>query len=307
MRTRPLTALVVTAAAGLLATSAVAAPTGLTVDDVASDGTTVTASGTAVFDGVSAATSVGGTNTDFSNPAVSGPAGTDLKDALIETLPDGEGLRFTWKLASLPAQVPPEGVRYTWSFSVGGDLYQLQAKRTNVASITLADDAPGHATSLAGDGFFQLRGNCVADYQGTPVSNCPHVAFLEGAFDPAAATVTMDVPFGAAFAPSIVPGATIVANETAGMSISAAFQAVISNTTLSDFTNGWQSYHVGPQVAVTTGIAGAKPETASKYVPATLAEDGTWTATAPIGRSHTQLFVRACEGAVCSYEALPLA
>lgn len=308
MRIRPLAALVVTATAGLLATSALAAPTALTVDDVVVDaaGTTATASGTAAFDGISPAASVGGTNTQFADPAVAGAAGIDLKDALIETLPEGAGLRFTWKLASLPAQVPPEGVRYTWSFAVGQDLYQLQAKRTNVASVTVPDDPAGHVTALAGGGFFQLRGNCTASYQGTPVSNCPHVAFLEGAFDTAAGTVTMDVPFGADFAPSIVPGATIVANETAGMSVSAAFQAVISNATVSDFINGWKPYFVGPQVAVTTGLDGGRPETASRYVPAVLAEDGTWTASTPIGSQHTQLFVRACEGTVCSYEALAL-
>jgi hypothetical protein len=308
VRTRPLTALVVTATAGLLASSALAAPTATTVDSVSRAGTTVTASGTALFDGLAPATSVGGTNTDFAQPAVSGAAGTDLKDALIETLPDAEGLRFTWKLASLPAQVLPEGVRYTWSFAVGNSRYQLQAKRTNVASITIPDDPAGHAAALAAGGFFQLRGNCTANYMDTPVANCPHIAFLKGAFNTAAGTVTMDVPFASQAAPDIKPGAVLVANDTAGMSISAAFQAFISNATISDFTNGWQPYYVGGQVAVATGLPTGKAETA-KYTPAVVDADGAWTGTVTgVPANHTQLFVRSCEGATsaCTYTGDPL-
>jgi hypothetical protein len=308
MRARPLTAVVVTATAGLLASSALAAPTQTTVTEVTRDGGVVTASGTAVFDGAAPATSVGGTNTEFAQPPVAGAAGIDLKDALIETLPDGKGLRFTWKLASLPAKVPPEGTRYTWSFLVGTSTYQLQAKRTNAGSLTVLDDPAGHAAALSSGGFFQLRGNCTAEYMGTPVSNCPHVAFLEGAFNTADATVTMDVPFGTAAAPNIVPGAVILENLTANMSITAAFQAVASTTSTSDFTNGWQPYYVGGQVAIATGLPD-RPATTGKFSPATLGEDGSWTGTLDkVDPKHTQLFVRTCEGAAsaCTFLALPL-
>ena len=304
MRTRPLTALVVTAAVGLLASSALAAPTGLTVDEVTRTGDVVTAAGTAAFDGLTPATSVGGSNTAFAAPPVSGALGTDLTDALLETLPDGAGLRFTWKLASLPAQVPPEGVRYTWSFAVGTATYQLQAKRTNVGSLTVADDPAGHA--LATDGFFQLRGNCVADTMGAPVANCPHLAFLEGAFNTAEGTVTMDVPFDTEFAPAITSGAVIVENLTAGMSISAALQAGVSNTASSDFINGWKPYYAGPQVALATSTATSNASSGS-YVPAVLAEDGTWTgALDKRPATHSRLFVRSCEGTTCLTEILPL-
>lgn len=307
MRTRLPIAVVATAAAGLLASSALAAPAGTTVDDVVRTGTTVTASGTADFDGLAPATTVGGTNTAFAQPEVSGPAGVDLTDALIETLPDGEGLRFTWELAALPAQTPPEGVRYTWSFAVGDTLFQLQAKRTNVASITVPDDPAGHVTALAGGGYFQLRGNCTAEYLGTPVSNCPHVAFLKGAFDVANKAVTMDVPFDSDFAPAITPGAVITANETAGMSISAAFQAFISNATVSDFTNAWEPYYVGGQVVLATGLPTGKATTA-KYTTVPVAEDGSWTGMVPAPTTHTQLFVRSCEGATsaCTFTVVPL-
>ena len=306
MRTRPLTALVVTASAGLLATSALAAPTGTTVEEVTQAGAVVTASGSAAFDGVSEVVSVGGTNTDFAAPPVSGGAGTDLVDAFIETLPEGAGLRFTWKLASLPAQVPPEGVRYTWSFLAGTDTFQLQAKRTNVGSLTVADDPAGHAGALAESGFFQLRGNCVADTMGAPVANCPHIAFLPGAFDTAAGTVSMDVPFDSEAAPAITSGVAIAENQTAGMSISAAFQAGVSNTATSDFINGWKPFYTGPQVALATGTATANPAS-GRYTPAALADDGTWAgSTDRVLASHKQLFVRSCEGAVCEFTALAL-
>lgn len=310
MRTRLLTAVVVTATAGVLASTALAAPTATTVDSVTVDGTSVTASGTAEFDGVAASTSVGGANTGFVQPAVSGPAGVDLTDALVETLPDG--LKFTWKLASLPAQVPPEGTRYTWSFAVGEEIFQLQAKRTNLASVTLPDDPAGHVTELGGNGFFQLRGKCTDNYVGTPepvppVAGCPHLAFLDGAFDPATASVTMTVPFGLEAAPAIAPGAVLVESLNANMSITSGFQAGISNATISDYTNGWQPYYVGGHVALATGLPTSKAATA-KYTTVPVAEDGTWTGTLPVPAKHTKLYVRSCEGAssACTFTEVPL-
>src|SRR5687767_2360945 len=82
-----------------------------------------TVSGTAVFPAVTEAVSVGGTNKDFVQPPVSEAAGTDLVDARIEPLADNAGLRFTWVLKSMPEQVPPEGVRYTWAFKIGERQY----------------------------------------------------------------------------------------------------------------------------------------------------------------------------------------
>lgn len=319
MRTRPLAALVVTATAAVLAPSALAAPTGTVIETVSRTGAVVTASGTATFDGVADVASVGGTNTQFApdapsggGAAVSGAAGIDLTDALIETMPDG--LRFTWKLAALPAQIPPEGTRYTWSFGIGDETFQLQAKRTNLASVTLPDDPAGHVGALAGSGFFQLRGNCSDNYLGLPdesptkVSGCPHLAFLEGSFDTANAAVTMTVPFGLETAPAIAPGTVLTEVVTAGMSITAGFQAGISNTLFSDFTNGWQPYYVGPNVAIGTGTATANPASVS-YTPATLAADGTWTGeVAKVLATHKKLHVRTCEGATatCTYTSVPL-
>jgi hypothetical protein len=306
MRTRPLAALVATATAAALTSSALAAPVETTVDSATRTGTTVTASGTAVFDGEAPATSVGGVNTPFAAGPVGEAAGIDLVDAFIETLPDGEGLRFIWKLASLPPQAPPEGVRYTWSFGVGDKTFQLQAKRTNVVSTTTPEDPAGHLSALAG-GFFQLRGNCGTTYmEHVPLSNCPHLAFLTGAFDPATATVSMDVPFGLEVAPDIAPGAVVTEVQTANMSISAALQAGASMAQVSDFINGWQPYFVGGNVTLATGSATANP-LALQYRPATL--DGeSWTGTVTSSLSHTTLYVRSCEGATsaCTYTSAPI-
>ncbi len=307
MRTRPLVALVVTATAAALATSALAAPSGTTVDSVARTGTTVTASGTAAFDGVLAAGSVGGQNTDFSQPAVSGPAGVDLVDATIGPLPDGAGLRFTWELAGLPAQVPPEVARYTWAFAVGGKEYQLQAKRTNMGATTVADDVPGHAQQLGENGFFQVRGNCgPLGGQVSNVTSCPHLAFLDGAFDPATGTVSIDLPYGTTAVPELVPGAVVSEAQVAAMSIAAGFSAGISNTQTSDFTNGWEPYYTGPSVALATGTATQNPALL-QYTPARLDGDR-WSGTVTAPASRTTLFVRTCEGATsaCTYTAAPI-
>ncbi|HVM26984.1 MAG TPA: hypothetical protein VM433_04835 [Mycobacteriales bacterium] len=306
MRTRPLVALVVTATAAALATSALAAPTAVTVETVSRAGTTVTAAGTAVFDGVVQAASVGGTNTDPPVAPVGGHAGVQLVDALIAPLEDGKGLRFIWQLDSLPAQVPPEGTRYTWSFGIGDKTFQLQAKRTNMGSTTVLDDAAGHAAALSKNGFFQLRGNCTDSYMGTPVASCPHIAFLTGAFDVANKQVTMDVPFGLEVAPAIAPGAVITEVQTAGMSITAAFQAGVSNANTSDVINGWNPYYAGPNVSLASGVATSNPATL-QYVPATL--DGqSWSGTVAAPTTRTTLFVRTCEGASssCTYTSAPI-
>jgi hypothetical protein len=180
--------------AGLAAMPAGAAPQ-LAITDAVRDGATATVSGTAAFAPITEAQSVQGLNTGFAEPAVAAAAGIDLTDAKIQPLADGSGLRFVWQLSSMPAQVPPEGVRYTWSFRIGGTQFQLQAKRTNLASITTAEDPVGHAKQATVGNYFQLRGACVANYEGTPTAGCYHLAFLKGGFDTAAKTVSMDLPF----------------------------------------------------------------------------------------------------------------
>lgn len=299
MRTRLITGAVVAASAALLAGQALAAPGSITIGGVSVSGGTVTATGTAAFTPDAAgAVDVGGTATPFA-AAQAAPAGVDLKKGMIQPLADGKGLRFVWQLSALPAAVPPEGVRFNWSFNAGGKVFQLQAKRTNLASVTMLDDAPGHVTALTRNGFFQIRGNCTANYPQapSPVSGCPNIAFVTGAFDTAKAQVTMDVPYGVV--PEIKAGAILTEAQTAGSSIVAGFQAGVSTTATGSFINGWNAYVAGQAVQVATGVADDDPASLA-YTTGTLTGTA-YTASTAVTDGADTVFVRACEGVTCTY------
>lgn len=306
--------LVALAAAGLmlLAGQASAAST-VAISGVIVTGGTGSVTGTAAFDAITAAQSVGGTNVNFpaQAAAVVDAAGVNLVDAKIAPLANNAGLRFTWELSNLPAQIPPEGVRYTWAFKIGTTLYQLQAKRTNLVSITTAEDPVNHVQQAAGQKeFFQLRGACVDSYEGAPVAGCYHLAFLNGAFDIAGKKVTMDLPYltkdeiGRVVAPDFKPGVAIVENVTAGMSITAAFQAVVGNTSTSDYTNAWNTFYTAPQVSL--AVAAANIEEVSGLAFNTLATltggDFTGNVTGLTASKNT-VYARACYGVDCSYSS----
>jgi hypothetical protein len=305
-RVRPL---VVLAIAGvMLLPSTVTAASTVSITGVTVTGGTGSVTGTAAFSLITAAQSVGGSNTNFGNVAVADAAGINLVDAKIAPLANGQGLRFIWELAAMPAQVPPEGVRYTWSFKIGSNQYQLQAKRTNLASITTAEDPVNHIQQAAAQKeFFQLRGACVTEYEGLPTAGCYHLAFLTGAFDVANKTVSMDLPYqtkdeiGRVVAPDFKPGATIEENLTANMSITAAFQAVIGNTTTSDYTTGWTPYFVGPQIHL--GVAGPTANPAEvNYTAAGVMNGSTFNGTVSgLTASKNTVYARACNGQDCAY------
>jgi hypothetical protein len=306
MRTRPVLAAVTTAAVAALTASALAAPTATTIDSItrSTSGTgtaaltTAAATGTAIFDGRAGRGDLGGAVTPFAQANVAQAAGTDLKAGFIEELADGSGLRFTWKVSALPAQVPPEGVRYAFAFQAGDAVYQLQAKRTNVVTTNLADDPQGHVTNSAAGGAFNIRGRCgnLAPVPEAPtnVSTCPSLAFLKGGFNIAAGEVFVDLPYGTSFAPEVKEGVVLREAQIAGMSIAASFQAGVSNVPSSQFINGWAPYYTGPFVGLALGTATA-PAT---YAPAVLT-GSTWSGTASTRTSTkpTTLHVRTCEGA----------
>lgn len=287
---------------------------GVTITDVVRDGTSAVVNGTVAFDPITEPESVGGVNTAFANPALAAAAGVDLVDAKIIPLEDGSGLRFIWEMSAMPAQVPPEGVRYTWSFAIDGHQYQLQAKRTNMASVTTAEDPVNHVAQLAEGEFFQLRGACTANYghPSSPMSGCYHLAFLEGEFDTDAKTVSMDLPYetrdgiGRLVAPDFVPGATLLESQSANMSVAAAFQAVAGNTTTSDFINAWDPYFVGERVDLAVGAPTANPQFLT-YTSTAELDGGTFSGTVKgLTDSANTIFVRACNGATsgCRYAQL---
>ena len=298
----------------VLALPAGAAPS-VAITSAVRSGTSASVSGTVSFPPSADPVSVGGVNTNF-GPAqaapVAGPAsenaGFDLVDARIAPLADGSGLRFIWQLKSLPDQVPPEGVRYAWGLSIAGKPYQLQAKRTNMSSITTVEDPVNHVQQLASQkGFFQLRGACVAAYEGAPVNGCYHLAFLNGGFDTAKDQVFIDWPYstkdeiGRVVAPDFKPGVVLEPFESAALSISAGLQGVVTNTTLSDFINGWTPYYAGKVVQVGVGAETAKPESVNYSTAAALSGDAFAATVNGLSDKAPAVFVRACSALECSY------
>ena len=298
-------ALLTLAMVGLLAQPASAANSvGFTT--VTLSGSTATVDGTFAFPAITTPQDVGGLNTQFAVPEVAAAAGTDLTAGKI--IPINGGLRFVWEVSNMPAEVPPEGVRYTWAFKIGTTQFQLQAKRTNLLSVTTTEDPVGHIQQAAAQkNFFQLRGACQTNYQGTPSAGCYHLAWLNGAFDIAGKKVTMDMPYetrdqiGRVVAPEFKPGVILDEQQTAGSSITANFQVVVSNTTTSDFINGWEPYFVGGRVQLGVANHTSQPDGVGYGAPVTLKPDGTFDATVSgLTASANTVFARACNGTTAS-------
>lgn len=294
------TGLAVLAVAGL-AFHAVT-PVGATSVSAARDGDTVT------FNGYANVADPGESKipgefflTEFADATVADAAGTDLQDAFVEELDDGSGLRFSWQMATdIPATGVPEGVRYNWSFAAGDQTYQLQVKRSNLANISTAEAPVDHVVEATeGDWFFQLRGACEASYlvDGNPVSGCYHLGFFDGEIDTDAGRVSMVLPYeatdgiGRLVAGTFKRGTPITENQSAGMSITASKQAVVSNATTSAFLNGWGTYHAGTVVTVALGDADGPT---GSYGLLDTPGDGSFAGT--VSGEGTHLWVKACRG-----------
>lgn len=241
--------------------------------------------------------------TEFSEPELAKNAGIDLIGAAIEELPDASGLRFIWKLSQLPNPVPPELVRYTWVFTIDDQSYQLQAKSSNLASVTTAEAPVDHVLEASeGDGWFQLRGACEANYMHpqNPISGCYHLGFFEGQFDTANAQVVFDLPYealdriGRGVAQSFTPGSKLVASASANMSVAATLQAGVSNTSTAQYMGpSWGPYFAGTYVEAGLGFADEAP---SSFTALGTPGDGSFAGTLA-GEGDT-LYVRACRGGV---------
>src|SRR5688500_1515637 len=161
-RARPLVALAVVATMALPNAVSAAPPT-LSITGVTVTAGTGTVTGTASFEPLGAQSVINEESLRVNGAIAESPlgeaAGVRLNDATIT--PITGGLRFTWHLDSLPEHFLPEVVRYTWAFKIGNNTYQLIAKRTNMLSITTADDPLGHVDRAASQKpFFQVRGAC---------------------------------------------------------------------------------------------------------------------------------------------------
>lgn len=157
--------------------------------------------------------------------------GQDLTSASISS--DGKNVNFVIGLNSLPPNGGiPEFTRYTWDFQVGKEFRELDGKWLNYSRGT-CDPTAGHCPPPRDPGQqpFILRGNCSTDTTlPLNLTTCEELALLKAVFDPAAATITISVPFetlGVKKGTKITPGTNIF-----GGSISASPSAFLTNNSM---------------------------------------------------------------------------
>ncbi|MFP5309141.1 MAG: hypothetical protein ACLGIR_06130 [Actinomycetes bacterium] len=138
-------------------------------------------------------------------------------------------LTFAWHSTQLDRLPPPELVRFYWEFGVSGSqsAFSVQAKTSDVVSAgNLGDGSPqsvlNNLQSYQSQSVpqFRVRGNC-GTLDPAPLSNCGHVAWVDGEFDFAANEIRLVLPLDLANAP-IRPGTRIIPSQGAWASIQAA-------------------------------------------------------------------------------------
>ncbi|HEX9824900.1 MAG TPA: hypothetical protein VGB51_11000 [Actinomycetota bacterium] len=279
------------------------------------DGDTVTVSGSSAFPTIGGPESVGGTKTGFNAQVQPAGAAAGLDLVAGKVAPIAGGLRFIWEATDMPdpaVGTPPEAARYSWTLRTSaGTVYQLEAKRTNAASVNALEDPAGHAQAAAGgQPVFRLRGNCQDAYEGLPVAECHQLARLTGALDPAGNRVTIDWPFqtknaaGTVVAPDFAPGVALTSATFAGMSIAGSLQAVVTSDALSSHIGGWAPYYAGERVQLAVGPAGIDPATAT-YGPAVSLTGGSFSGSVGgLGGANDTVYARACTGVTCAFASL---
>lgn len=276
------------------------------------EGANLSVEGAAAFSGerpVLMATDPAG---DAPAPQASFEAGVDLLDTEIhQPDPDTPTLRMNIHVSNLPVTGSlPETVRYSVPFRIGTSQWQVQAKLTNFSSVTLLDDPQGHVRPL---GHFQLRGNCTTSWQGTPVANCPHVAWLDGEFDTGTNTIRVDIPLG--IASEFAPGNTMIKNTSSNatlVDIMAAYNAVVASTAAADVSaiEAEWSYPI-PTKDVLLGIApaGTPPQLVSFDTAAALVEGDAFAGaldTSGLAPGEYDVYAKACFGANCGVATAPM-
>lgn len=307
---------------GMAGVIEVVAPTGpqpTTIDSLgaAVSGTTIAVTGSATFNGeLPVRVSEDPEGDGPLAPQQASSTGVDLTGFFAyQPDPAVPKLVFEWDVTGLPDTGSlPEAIRYTAPFRIGTTQWQLQAKLTNVASVTLIDDPAGHARE---PGHFQLRGNCTASWPQPPsnVGNCPHIAWLEGEFDVTEDVVRIELPIGASFMPQLIPGAELRRNSSTNstlVNISASYQAVASNATTSDEAPWGEDETFVYRVPSRTVRLGIVPEggpaqfTVNGTVAANGSEFGGSLSTAGLAPGSYDVWVQACFGTNCATEKVTI-
>jgi len=240
--------------------------------------------------------------------------GLDLLAATLSVPdPDVAELLVEWRVSNLPPEGIPEGTRLAMSFRAGDEIYQVQAKRSNVAGPTSPNDPMGHAERL--DGAFQLLGDCGSFATGDE-QHCLHLLWLDGAVDPRTGTVSARVPLDSPSAPEIRHGAVLRPTGSESLEIAGVLSGIHAVQSLLEPTDDHAPF--GPpgvagygfdvarkEVLLGVAPAGTEPTQVDYTTPATLAPDDSFTGSIAVDDPDgTDVFARACFATNCGYRSL---
>ena len=236
------------------------------------------------------------------HPELARETGVDLTGARVfQPDPEIPSLFVDWRVADLSSAPPPEAIRYTLPFRIGEATFRIQAKRSNLAGATLAEDPEGHAEHAGYS--FQLLDSCSAG----PGGGCSHVAWLTGAVDPENDLIRVKVPLGAA--PELAPGAVLEraeGSDPALTRIRAGYETAVEAGTPTADEAEWGNddpefaYRI-PVPEVLLGIAPAgTPESEVTFDATATVGGGSFSGSiAAPGPGSWDVWVRACFGTNC--------
>ncbi len=170
-----------------------------------------------------------GESVDTALSPIGDALGQDLTSASM-AMNGKDKIDFIIGLNSLPPTGgAPEVTRYSWYLNVDGNEVQLDGKFTNF-SRGVCDPTSGQCPPPRNPGMqpFFVRANCAANEANVTI--CEEVGIVQGAFDAAAATITVTVPMeliNAKRGSKITPGTNIF-----GGSISAAPSAFFTSSAM---------------------------------------------------------------------------
>ena len=237
--------------------------------------------------------------------------GTDLVSADVSVPdPTEQVLQFRWHITGLPRTgAIPEATFYRWGITVNGTTnYVLQAKFSNLISLSVLDDPQGVVTNIGAS--FQLRGSCGQENvggQNLPLNNCHSLAFLTGSLNTSTDTVSIDLPMGQSYDEDIVPGASLTPYNYDTQPIVAG-ASVFASEPFEEDGMDWDQDAVpaytipSPQVLLGIAPAGTDVSNVSFGTPGTLKDDGSFSgsvSTAGLASGSYDVWAKACFATNC--------